>query len=272
MDVAAEARQIGRRADNSEWMDNAVRVGLVSYGVVHLLVAWLALQLALGKSNGSASNQGAFRQLSSSTLGQLSLWVVGVGFIALVVWQAMEAVWGHRDARGGKRVFKRLGSAAKVVIYASLAFSALKTAAGGSSGNGGTDGLTSKLIKLPAGPVIVGVVGLVVVGVAAYLARSGWKEEFRKKLNGKGQTGKDGSAYVVFGKVGYIAKGVALAVVGLLFLYAAFTHDPKKSGGLDVALHKLLQQPLGSPVLILVAAGLACYGLFCFAWATHLDR
>jgi type IV secretory pathway VirB2 component (pilin) len=184
----------------------------------------------------------------------------------------MEVIWGHRDVDGGKRVFKRVASGAKVVIYASLAFSALKTAAGGSSGSGGTDGLTSKLMKLPAGPVIVGIVGVVVIGVALYLARKGWKEEFRNKLRGQGQTGKDGSAYVVFGKVGYIAKGVALAVVGFLFLYAAFTHDPKKSGGLDVALHKLLQQPLGTPILVLVAVGLACYGLFCFAWAKHLDR
>jgi type IV secretory pathway VirB2 component (pilin) len=253
-------------------MDTAVRLGLVSYGVVHLLVAWLAIQLALGKRSGGASNQGAFRELASSSLGELSLWVVGVGFVALVVWQAMEAIWGHRDVDGGKRVFKRVASGAKVVIYASLAFSALKTAAGGSSGSGGTDGLTSKLMKLPAGPVIVGIVGVVVIGVALYLARKGWKEEFRNKLSGQGQTGKDGSAYVVFGKVGYIAKGVALAVVGFLFLYAAFTHDPKKSGGLDVALHKLLQQPLGTPILVLVAVGLACYGLFCFAWAKHLDR
>jgi len=58
----------------------------------------------------------------------------------------------------------------------------------------------------------------------------------------------------------------------VLFLYAAVTHDPQKSGGLDEALHKLLQQPFGAPVLVLIAMGFACFGLFCFAWARHLDR
>ena len=45
MNVAAGAQQAKaktQRADDSEWMDHAVRVGLVSYGVVHLLIAWLA--------------------------------------------------------------------------------------------------------------------------------------------------------------------------------------------------------------------------------------
>ena len=53
------------RADNSEWMDHAVRVGLVSYGVVHLLMAWLALRLAFGDGGGSASSQGALQQLAA---------------------------------------------------------------------------------------------------------------------------------------------------------------------------------------------------------------
>jgi hypothetical protein len=39
-----------------------------------------------------------------------------------------------------------------------------------------------------------------------------------------------------------------------------------------VALHKILQQPYGGPVLVVVALGFAGYGVFCFAWARHLDR
>jgi hypothetical protein len=58
----------------------------------------------------------------------------------------------------------------------------------------------------------------------------------------------------------------------VLFLYAAITHDPQKSGGLDEALRELLQKPFGAPLLVAVALGFACYGLFCFAWARHLDR
>ena len=120
--------------------------------------------------------------------------------------------------------------------------------------------------------MLVGLVGVGVLVTAGFLVYRGWKEKFRSKLEPEGKTGKDGKAYILAGKVGYIAKGVALAVIGLLFLYAAFTQDAQKSGGLDQALHKVLQQPLGGPVLVVIAIGFACYGVFCFAWARHLDR
>jgi len=56
------------------------------------------------------------------------------------------------------------------------------------------------------------------------------------------------------------------------FVAAAFTHHAKKSGNLDQALHSLLSYPFGQVLLILIAAGIACYGLFCFARARHLSR
>jgi hypothetical protein len=272
VNVSMQARLAGRRADDSDWMDHAVRVGLVSYGVVHLILAWLAVRLAFGDSGGNASSQGALHELAQNTLGLISLYVVGAGFLALVVWQGMEAIWGHRDEDGGKRVLKRLTSAGKALIYASLAVSAFKTATGSSSGSGGTDGITATLMSAPFGVFLVGAVGVGILVVAGFLVYRGLAEEFRSKLDVKGTTGTDGRAYVLLGKVGYVSKGLAIAVVGGLFLYAALTHDPQKSGGLDQALHKVLQQPFGAPVLIVIALGFACYGAFCFAWARHLDR
>ena len=272
MDVSMQAEQAGRRADNSEWMDRAVRVGLVSYGVVHLILAWLAIRLAFGDGGGSASSKGALHELAQTTPGRISLYVVAVGFLALALWQGLEAIWGHRAEDGGKRLVKRLTSAAKVVLYASLAITAFRTAIGSSSGGTGTDGITAKVMSMPGGTVLVGLVGAAILVVAGFLAHRGWTEKFRSKLESDGKTGKDGSAYVTFGKVGYLGKAVAIAIVGSLFGYAALTHDPQKSGGLDEALHRLLQQPFGSPVLVLIALGFACYGLFCFAWAKHLDR
>jgi Domain of Unknown Function (DUF1206) len=270
--VTTRARRAGRQADRSEWMDYAVRVGLVAFGAMHLLVAWLALRLALGHGSGSASSQGAFHQLAQTVPGRISLFVAGAGFGALVVWQALEAVWGHRDEDGGKRVVKRLTSAGKAVVYACLAGSAVTTATGGSSGGGGTDGMTARLMRVPAGQVLVAVVGIGILVVAGALVWRGCTGSFSEKLDADGRHGSDGRAYLALGRAGYVSKGVAIALVGVLFLYAALTHDPKRSGGLDVALHKVLQQPYGGPLLVVIALGLACYGLFCFAWARHLSR
>ena len=91
-------------------------------------------------------------------------------------------------------------------------------------------------------------------------------------MSHQGRTGRVGRAYVLLGVVGYVSRGIAIGLVGALFIYAALTHDPQKSGGLDQALQEVLAQPFGAPALVLMALGLACFGLFCFAWARHIDR
>ena len=57
-DVASKAERAGRRTENSEWFDKAVRFGLVVYGVVYLVLAWLGIQLALGDQEGQGHHQG----------------------------------------------------------------------------------------------------------------------------------------------------------------------------------------------------------------------
>lgn len=271
-DVTAQVDELGRKADDSTALDHAVRVGLVAYGIVHLLIAWVALQLALGDRQGDASSEGALSQMAQTPLGGTLLYVVAAGFAALVVWQLTEAVAGHRDEDGKKRVTKRLGSALKVVLYGSLGWSALKIAMGGGSSGDSTDTTTAKIMQMPAGQLLVGLVGLAVLGYGIRLIYRGLSESFMDKLKAKGRTGTTGKAFVTLGKAGYVSKGLALFVIAGLFLWAAWTHDPKKSGGLDQALSQVLQQPFGSPMLIVLAAGIACYGVFAFAWARHLDR
>lgn len=271
-DISASGARFGRKADDSDLLDHAVRVGLVSYGVVHLLIAWLALQLAFGSAAGSASSTGALSEVAQKPLGQISLYVVAAGFLALVVWQLVEAVVGHRGEDGGRRLAKRVGSAAKAVLYGFLGFSAVKVAIGAGSSSGGTDTLTARLMSMPGGQVLVALVGAGMLAVAGFLVWRGLTEGFKKDLERDGHTGTSGKVFVLFGKVGFVSKGVALMVVGVLFGWAAWSHDPDKSGGLDQALTKVLQQPFGAPVLGVIAVGIGCFGLFCFAWARHLDR
>ena len=215
--------------ERSETVDQVARVGLLMYGVVHLVTAWLALQLALGDQSTSASQKGAMR------------------------------------------FWKRLGSAGRAVVYGVLAGSALKTALGG-NGGGGTRSVTERLMSAPAGQLLVVASGLAVVGVGAYLCYRGWTEGFRRGMSGEGTTGTEGRAYLLLGKVGFVAKGMAFAAVGALFVWAGLSHNAKHSGGLDKALHDILRQPLGPVLLGAIAVGIGCYGLFCFAWAWHLDR
>jgi hypothetical protein len=270
-DLSDQAEQLGRQAHSSEWLDHAVRIGMIAYGIVYLTVAWLAIQLSLGNHSGSASRNGALRQLAQQPFGKVVVWVVAIGMFFLVLWKLLEAYVDFQNEDGAKQWTKAGTNIGKAIVYGTLGIAGLKVAMGSKSSGGGTDSFTAKLMNAPAGRFLVGIVGLAVIGYAVYQVYYGWKEKFLKHLNFEGKTGEAGKAYTMFGKVGYISRGIALGVIGILFVAAAITHKAKKSGGLDVALHKVLQQPLGPVLLFLIGVGIGCYGLFCFARARHLS-
>ena len=269
-EIGDRAEQLGHEVRQSKTLDGAIRFGMVIYGVVHLIVAWLAVQLALGEGGKQASQKGAMQTLAKEPAGTLLLWLVAVGMFALVLWRILEIFVGHQEYDGGKRWRRRATSAFKAVVYGYLAVTAVRFAVGASSGKG--THYTAKLMDQTYGRWIVGGVGAAIVLYGLSYARRGWTEKFMENLDARGTIGDAGTAYRWVGKVGYIAKGAAFCVVGGLFVAAAYTHEAKKSGGLDDALHTVLQQPLGPVLLLLIAAGIACYGLFCFARARHLSK
>ena len=69
-----EGQALAHRAHQSNWIDHAARIGLVAYGLVHVVIGWLALQLALGDRSGSASSTGAIRELAEQPFGLVLVW------------------------------------------------------------------------------------------------------------------------------------------------------------------------------------------------------
>ena len=271
-DVKDQAEQ----AHDSDKFDYAIRGGFVVYGVIHLVVAWLALQIAFGHHQKQASSTGAIQTLAKQPFGEFLVWVVAVGMLVLSLWRVLEAWVGYEYHDGGKKWRKKAVSAGKALIYGAVGVSALGVALGsggrGGGKKGGTDSMTAKVMDLPFGQFLVGAIGLAIIGYGLNMAYRGWTEKFLEHLDAEGQSSEASTGYRMVGKVGYIAKGAAVAAVGGLFLYAAITHDAKKSGGLDQALEKIAREPYGQILLTVVAAGIACYGLFCFARARHLSR
>lgn len=239
-----------------------VGVGLVSYGLVHLVLAWLALQIAFGRSE-DASAGGALQQLSQQPLGTVLLWAMAIGLFVLVPWQVFEAVIGRKEANRDGRLRKRLSSAGRAVVYLALGIAAAGVAVGGGGGSGsGEEALSTRLMALPFGRFLVGAVGIAVIAVGISQIVKGVKQKFTEDLD-------SGATQMVrrLGTVGYCAKGVSLAIVGGLFGYAALSYDPEKAGGLDAALDTIRQQPFGTVLLVVMALGLASFGVFCFVWA-----
>lgn len=244
-----------------------VGVGLLSYGLVHLIIAWIALQVAFsggGGGGGDASQQGALRQLAQQPLGLVLLWAMAVGLFALCLWQIVEAIIGRSGLKPSKKLRKRISSAARAVVYLLLGLTAARIALGAGSNGQGEETLSARLMSVPFGRLLLAAVGVAVIAVGVSQVVKGVKHKFTEDLDG----GREATA-LRLGTAGYCAKGVALGIIGLLFMWAAWSYDPKKAGGMDAALATLQGQPFGAVLLTAMALGIAAFGLYCFYWARH---
>ena len=167
------------RAGNSDALENLARVGLIAYGVVHLLIAWLALQLAWGGSGQSADQSGALATLAEQPFGKPLLWVLALGLVALAVWQLAEVLRQRAGLRSTgearkKAVTKTVKAVAKTIVFLALAVLAFRFATGGGQSSSGQQQQTvSGVFSWPGGRFLVGVAALVIIGVGIYLVRKG---------------------------------------------------------------------------------------------------
>ena len=83
MDLAERNDRAQRQVEDSHWIDRLARVGVLVYGGVHLLVAWLVVRLAFGDSAGSASGSGALHALARTGVGRISLYGVAATAIRI---------------------------------------------------------------------------------------------------------------------------------------------------------------------------------------------
>src|SRR3712207_1735200 len=62
-------------------LTHLARVGLVAYGAMHLLIAFLAVRMALGLRGADADQTGALLTVAHGPGGRLLLWAIGLGKI-----------------------------------------------------------------------------------------------------------------------------------------------------------------------------------------------
>lgn len=256
-------RTAARRVQSSISYRRLVRSGLVAFGMVHLLIGYLALRLVIGEPPENPSQAGALRELAKAPFGTLVMWAVSIGFFAISLWQLLSAFVGHRQLPNPLRTRRRWVSLGRFALYFVLGWNALTVALGVNDGNG-TDTATAWLFTLPLGRFLIVVVGIIVGAVGVALVLKGARDKYEEELHGELSPVRRWVA-----RVGHVAKGVSIIFVGILFLWAAWTLDPQQAGGLDVALQAVRVAPFGGVSLTIIAIGFGCYGIYCFAWARY---
>jgi len=245
---------------------------MVCYGLVHVIVAYLAVRVAFGDSGEQADQKGAIQEVGSGTFGAVVLWVLGIGLLAYAGWQLMQAAIGFQwVTKKGKRTRRRIAAVVKAVFGIALGIYALRFATGSNSGSGSGNQqqqeFTAKLLSLPFGQILVAIAAAVVIGVAISQLRKGIKKKFVDDLDMHDLP--NGTQHWVrrLGVIGYVAKGFVVGLIGVLLAFAAFQSNSQEAGGLDRALKTLAAQPFGTVALVLVGIGLAAFGVYCFAAA-----
>jgi hypothetical protein len=269
MTASSQVRGTASRAADSKPLEYLARGGFIAYGVIHLLLAWIALQLAFGSSSAESDQTGAFQNLASQPMGKTLVVVTVIGMIGLALWQAFEAAIGESGQQGKEAIANRVISGVRTVIYLSFAWTGIKVLQGGSSTGDSQEKGASTLMDNGGGRFLVGLIGLIVVGVGIGLVVYGIKKKFEKRLNTQQMNAKVRETTRRLGVAGYTSKGIAFGIAGGMIVAAAVTYDPEKARGLDAALKTLASASYGPWLLGLIALGIAAFGIYCFFQARY---
>ena len=268
-------------AAHSSTLRRLAGVGLAGYGVVHLLVAGLVLQLAWRAGGPGGSGQestadptGALAVLAGSTAGRSLLVLLSVGFAALTVWQAVEVLRHRRRVPGPgpdrrSAVLQLLRTLGSALVYGWLTWLAARAAVLGGQQRDDEQRSARGVLALPGGQELVVGAGVVLVVIGVYQVQKGWRAGFLGELDLDGFPPGLGRLTRVVCQGAFVAKGASFAAVGVVLGWAAVAADPEQATGLDGALQTIVATRYGPWVLTGIAAGFAAFSVYCFTRARH---
>jgi hypothetical protein len=271
--AAARVRDVPRRAARSSWVDGIARYGLVAKGISYGLVGVLAAALAVDGGGKATSREGALATLADESWGKLLLVALAIGFAAYGLWRLLQGLFDREDEGSGpKGLAKRAGYLGRAAIYAVLTYVSIRLVTG--SGGGGSQTrearkAAAQVLDWPAGRWLVGGAGLCLIGTGVFNGYRAFTQKFEEKWKTGEMSVSERRWGARIGTAGLLSRLVVFSLIGIFLLKAAVEYDPQEAIGLDGALQKVVQASYGPWLLGLVAAGLICYGVFCFIEARY---
>ena len=133
--------------------------------------------------------------------------------------------------------------------------------------------LTDDTLGVPGGALLVGAVAVGVVAVGLYTLFRGLTGGFMKDIDLPAAPDRWEPLIEGIGRVGYVAKGIAFGLVGVLLWRAATSADVSTATGLEGAMTAIAGVAAAGPWLLTgVAAGFAAFGVYALARARYPDR
>jgi Domain of Unknown Function (DUF1206) len=266
--VGEEATRAADQLAGSPALRRLARAGFLARGLVYLILAILALEVAVGERGATANQQEALRTIADQPFGEILLLLVATGLAGYSLWMLARAAIGHGVEKVDSGT-ERVSALASAVAYGVLCVTAVGLLVGSGSESGSPKAATGGVLGWPGGTVLVAIAGAVVIGVGLYQAYKGLTRKFAEEANTDEMSPRVRKAYTTLGVFGYFARAVVFVLVGYGLIKAAVDFDPKKAVGLDGAVHELANSSSGPPLLWLVTVGLAGFAIYSFVDARY---
>lgn len=268
--MSSGVRSAARTAEHNPVLRALARAGYVANGIMHGMIGAIVLIAAFG-GRAEADQTGAFRSIAAAPWGFALLWAIAVGLLALAVWHTVAAI-GARRAKRRDRLGILVSEIGQAAVFAAVGVVAASVALGARpSAERATEDASRGVLAIPGGPFLLGAVGAGVGIAGIVFVVMGVRRSFRNKVDFPHDGWGHGLS--ALGVVGFVAKGIALLIVGVLLAIAAVRVEPGTAGGLDGAVEALLRLPAGPLIGGAVGVGFLAYGVFTVfrAWYARLS-
>jgi len=225
---------------------------------------------ALGEQSTSnpASGQGVAKAVAQQSGGHVAVFLLGVGLLLYAAFCVVDALLHHDEKKQAKKWWKRALSAYTAVLYGAFgvyciltAFSDTSRKTSGEQGRKQTQ-WTARVLDWPAGQVWLFIAGVALFVAAAVLVVRAAKRKFRKYLEEGRMSPRVHQVAMTVGVIGMLGRAAFYSVIGWFIVKAALEDDPKNGKGFDGSARALAGNDGGATFLWLMAAALACFGVY----------
>lgn len=265
--AANRAEQTARRGVDNPWFEMFARLGYAAKGVVYILFGLLAAQGFAGRGGGADTQSSALASLVDEPFGRVLLALIAIGLLGYVALRLVQAILNPQNEGAAPRI----GYVVVAIVYGALTLTAARLALGwGSSGGGNSiDQLVTQVFAQPFGRWAVGIAGAIVVGAGLYHLYKAFTTDFKENMRWGKMNDFERTSIVWLGRIGYTARGIVLGLIGAFLLQAAILFQPEQARDTGGALQALSRPPFGTWTVVVVAIGLAAYGMYMLAAARH---
>jgi hypothetical protein len=236
-----------------------VRLGYASKSLVYAIIGVLAILAATNRGGRITDTSGALRVVLSQPYGRILLLVLAVGLCGYAVWRILDSIRDpDRHGTGFQGLVTRIGNPIRGIIYGALGIEAFRLFLGvKGSGGGEAEAWASRIMHVPFGDWVIGLVGLIVAAYGVSQVLSAFKGHDDPLMN---WTGVSERVHQIC-RFGVGARGLIIVTLGVFLVRAAWQHDPGEAAGTRESLIELAGVLEGRWLLGLMAAGLIAYAV-----------